>query len=58
MELLGLDEPGPDIRVVLAPESSPFATSMPAWVSGYTDGLTSDAGSVVVILAERTPSLL
>ncbi|MCM3875540.1 MAG: hypothetical protein NEA02_03890 [Thermoanaerobaculia bacterium] len=56
MELVGLDEPGPDIRVVLAPESSPLAKSAPAWVTGYTDGVTSDAGSVVVILAERTPS--
>ena len=56
MELTGLDAPGPDIRVVLAPESSPFAHEVPPWVSGYTDGVTSDAGSVVVILAERTPS--
>ena len=56
MELAGLDAPGPDIRVVLAPESSPLARAMPAWVSGYTDGVTSDAGSVVVLLAERTPS--
>ena len=56
MELVGLDAPGPDIRVVLAPESSPLAKSAPAWVSGYTDGVTSDVGSVVVILAERTPS--
>src|SRR5450759_5740019 len=56
MELVGLDAPGPDIRVVLAPESSPYARGAPAWVSGYTDGVTSDAGSVVVLLAERTPS--
>jgi hypothetical protein len=56
MELVGVDAAGPDIRVVLAPESSPLAKSMPAWVSGYTDGVTSDVGSVVVILAERTPS--
>jgi hypothetical protein len=56
MELVGLDAPGPQIRVVLAPESSPLAKSAPAWVSGYTDGVTSDSGSVVVILAERTPS--
>lgn len=56
MELVGLDAPGPDIRVVLAAESSPFAREVPAWVSGYTDALTSDAGSVVVILVERTPS--
>src|ERR1019366_726846 len=38
MELVGLDARGPDIRVVLAPESSPFARAAPAWVSGDTDG--------------------
>jgi len=52
MELVGLDEPGPDIRVILAPESSPLARAVPAWVSGYTDGVSN----VVVLLAERTPS--
>ncbi len=52
MDLVGLDEPGPDIRVVLAPESSPLAKEAPGWVTGYTDG----ASNVVVILAERTPS--
>lgn len=56
MELVGLDAPGKDIRVLLAPESSPYARGAPAWVSGYTDGVTTDAGSAVVILAERTPS--
>jgi hypothetical protein len=56
MELVGLDAPGPDIHVVLAPESSPLARGVPPWVSGYTDGVTSEAGSVVVLLAERTPS--
>ena len=52
MELVGLDAPGPDIRVVLAPESSPLARAAPAWVTGYTDGVSN----VVVLLAERTPS--
>lgn len=52
MDLVGLDAPGPDIRVLLAPESSPLAREMPAWVTGYTDG----ASNAVVILAERTPS--
>lgn len=56
MELVGLDAPGPDVHVVLAPESSPLARNAPGWVSGYTDAVTSDAGSVVVLLAERTPS--
>lgn len=52
MELVGLDEPGPDIHVVLAPETSPLAREAPAWVTGYTDGVSN----TVVILAERTPS--
>lgn len=52
MELVGLDAPGSDIRVVLAPESSPLAREVPAWVAGYTDGVSN----VVVILAERSPS--
>ena len=52
MELVGLDEPGPPIHVVLAPESSEAARSLPPWVSGYTDGVSS----VVVLLPERTPS--
>jgi len=56
MELVGLDAPGPPIRVVLAPESSTCAREAPAWVAGYTDAATSEAGSVVVILVERTPS--
>ena len=56
MELVGLEAPGPDIHVVLAPESSPLARNVPAWVSGYTDAATTDLGSVVVLLAERTPS--
>jgi hypothetical protein len=57
MDLVGLDAPGPDIHVVLAPESSALARAMPTWVSGYTDGVTTiDGRSVVVILAERTPS--
>jgi hypothetical protein len=52
MDLVGLDEPGPPIRVVLAPESSSLARSVPPWVSGYTDGVSN----VVVLLPERTPS--
>ncbi|HSB35882.1 MAG TPA: hypothetical protein VLH41_03345 [Thermoanaerobaculia bacterium] len=52
MDLVGLREAGPPIRVLLAPESSPMARSAPAWVSGYTDGVSN----VVVLLPERTPS--
>jgi hypothetical protein len=52
MDLVGLYEPGPPIRVLLAPESSRLARDFPSWVSGYTDGVSS----VVVLLPERTPS--
>jgi hypothetical protein len=52
MDLVGLDAPGPAIRVILAPESSPLAREAPAWVTGYTDGVSN----TVVLLAERTPS--
>ncbi|MEO7920917.1 MAG: hypothetical protein ABIT01_15770 [Thermoanaerobaculia bacterium] len=52
MELMGLTDAGAPIRVLLAPESSPLARGVPAWVSGYTDG-RSDA---VVLLTGRTPS--
>ena len=52
MDLVGIREPGPPIRVVLAPETSPLARDVPSWVSGYTDGVSN----VVVLLPERTPS--
>jgi len=52
MELVGVTQPGPPIRVLLAPESSPLAKSAPAWVAGYTNGVSD----VVVLLPERTPS--
>ncbi len=52
MELLGLTEPGPPVRVLLAPEASPLARAVPSWVAGYAD---PPAGTVV-LLAERTPS--
>jgi hypothetical protein len=52
MELVGVTQAGPPIRVLFAPESSPLARSAPAWVAGYTDGVSD----VVVLLPERTPS--
>jgi hypothetical protein len=52
MDLCGVAGPGPPIRVVFAPESSPLARDAPAWVAGYTDGVSN----VVVLLPERTPS--
>jgi hypothetical protein len=50
-ELVGLAEPGPPIRVLLLPESSPQARAAPAWVAGYTDGLSDE----VVLFPARTP---
>jgi hypothetical protein len=35
LKLVGLRTPGPPIRVVLAPESSPLAANVASWVSGY-----------------------
>ena len=52
MELVGAAQPGPPIRVHFAPESSPLAKGVPAWVAGYTDGVSDS----VVLLPERTPS--
>lgn len=51
MELVGLTEPGPPIRVLLAPEGSLPARGVPPWISGYTDGVSG----VVVLLPARTP---
>ena len=34
-QMVGLDSPGPSIRVILAPESSEVARSAPRWVAGY-----------------------
>jgi hypothetical protein len=52
MDLVGISDAGPPIRVLFAPESSPLARRVPLWVSGYTDGVSG----VVVLLPERTPS--
>jgi hypothetical protein len=52
MRLVGLDRPGPPIRVIVAPEGSGPATLVPAWVSGYA---LSDRG-LVVLLPQRVPN--
>ena len=52
MQLLGLQDPGGEILLVLAREESLAARSTPAWISGYA---FSDRG-VAVLLPERTPS--
>lgn len=52
MRLVGLDEPGPPIRVILAEEGSGPALAVPPWVSGYA---YSDRG-IVVLMPSRTPA--
>ncbi len=50
MALVGVNEPGPPIRVLLVLESSPLAQGVPGWVAGFADGSSS-----VVLLPNRTP---
>jgi len=52
MELLGLDDPGGEILLVLAVEETLVARSTPPWISGYA---LSDR-SVAVLFPARTPS--
>ena len=51
-EIVGLERPGPPIRVVLAAEDSEAARAAPEWVSGYAYGNLG----VIVLFPERTPS--
>ncbi|RMH23209.1 MAG: hypothetical protein D6696_01310 [Acidobacteria bacterium] len=50
-ELTGLSEPGPPIRVVLAPEGSAAARRAPSWGVGYAFG----AAGLVVLMPSRVP---
>ncbi|HYG65902.1 MAG TPA: hypothetical protein VEL74_25200 [Thermoanaerobaculia bacterium] len=52
MRLVGLEDAGPPIRVIVAPEGSEAARAVPPWVSGYA---LSEQG-IVVILPARTPT--
>jgi hypothetical protein len=52
MRLVGLREPGPPVRVILAPEESLAAGIVPSWVSGYAVG----EQGVIVLLPGRVPS--
>lgn len=52
MKLLGLAQPGPPIRVILATEDSPVAQRTPTWISGFAYGNLD----VVVLFPERTPA--
>jgi hypothetical protein len=50
VRLVGLEAPGPPIRVVLAPEESDVARATPAWVPAFA------VGEVIVMLPRRTVS--
>jgi len=52
MRLVGLTDPGPPVRVILAPEASTAAGIVPPWVSGYAMG---EQGTIV-LLPGRVPS--
>ena len=52
MELLGIEDPGPPIRVILRSENSEAAQNSASWIAGYAYG----ALSTIVLFPERTPS--
>jgi hypothetical protein len=54
MDLLGLEEPGPPIRVLVVAEGSPEARRAPSWSVGYALG---EAG-LVVLMPSRIPEAL
>jgi hypothetical protein len=45
VQLIGLDDPGPPIRVMLAPEDSELARATPSWIAGFAHGAT---GAIVL----------
>jgi hypothetical protein len=51
MQLVGLDDPGPAIRVVLASETSEWARQVPASTAGFAVG----EESLVVLFPSRSP---
>jgi hypothetical protein len=52
MHLVGLEDPGSPIQVVLAPEGSELARVAPPWISGYAIGTMGS----IVLLPARLPS--
>ncbi len=52
MDLVGLEHPGPAIRVILAPNDSQPAKDAPGWMSGYALG----HASTIVLLTDRVLS--
>src|SRR3989442_13611802 len=51
LQFLGIKDPGPAIRVILAPESSDLARQTPPWIAGFAVGGTD----LEVIFPARTP---
>lgn len=51
VRLVGLTDPGPAIRVVLASETSDWARQVPAWTSGLAIG----AAGIIVLFPARAP---
>jgi Peptidase MA superfamily len=49
MDFMGLQQPGPPIRVILAPNGSPLAQEAPEWMSGYAVSHVS----TIVLLTDR-----
>ncbi|MEX2493314.1 MAG: hypothetical protein WD425_16300 [Nitrospirales bacterium] len=50
MAFMGLQHPGPPIRVILAPNGSPLEQEAPGWMSGYAMG----HASTIVLFTDRT----
>lgn len=50
MDFMGLQHPGPPIRVILAPNETPLAQEAPEWMSGYAMGQTS----TIVLFTDRS----
>ena len=51
MELVGLEDAGPPIRVMLAPENSELARATSSWIAGFAYGATG----TVVLFPSRSP---
>jgi len=51
MRLVGLEDAGPPIPIILVPEDAPLARQTPAWVAAFATG-----GRAVVLFPARTPS--
>jgi hypothetical protein len=51
VQLVGLQDAGPAIRVVLAPETSDLARQTPDWIAGFAVG----ASDLIVIFPQRSP---